>query len=273
MADVRITSRQNRRVKEAVQLRQRKWRVSRNLCLIDGTREICQALAAGVRCPEVFVCDNLCTSPEACQAVKELELLGAEIIHTTPGVFAKLAYGNRAEGLVAVAQLPARNLHDLTLPADPLVLVLEGVEKPGNLGAILRTADGAGVDAIVVADQRTDLFNPNTIRASLGTAFRDNICPATTTEALAWLDEHRMRKFAARPEARVTAFEVDLRGATAILVGSEAEGLSALWSGEDVQTIRLPMRGVADSLNVSTAAGILVYEALRQRKGPCDSTH
>jgi TrmH family RNA methyltransferase len=143
--------------------------------------------------------------------------------------------------------------------------VLEGLEKPGNLGAILRSADAAGVDAIIVADGRTDLYNPNTIRASLGTVFRANIGEATTAETIEWLRDKQIRIIAARPDAQQLYTEIDLRGGAAIVLGCEATGLSDAWRATGTTPVRLPMHGIADSLNVSTTAAVLFYEALRQR--------
>ncbi|TFH26566.1 MAG: RNA methyltransferase [Myxococcales bacterium] len=165
-----------------------------------------------------------------------------------------------------MAEIPRRTLRDLDLPAQPLVAVVEGVEKPGNLGAILRSADAAGVDAVIVADGRTDLFNPNTIRASLGTVFRDNVCETSSAEVVAWLQMHNLAIVAARPDADMPYTRADLSGGVAIVVGSEASGLSRTWGGTDVQAVQLPMHGIADSLNVSTTAAVLFYEALRQRE-------
>ena len=149
--------------------------------------------------------------------------------------------------------------------------VVEGVEKPGNLGAILRSADAAGVDAVIVADAATDLFNPNTIRASLGTVFRANVVEATSGEAVEWLRGQGLRVVAARPDAESVYSSVDFRGGVAIVLGSEAEGLTGVWSGAGVEAVRLPMCGMADSLNVSTTAAVLFYEALRQRGSLSDA--
>ena len=262
---LRITSRQNPRVKEAVRLRTGRERQRQGRFIIDGAREINRAVAAGIGCLEAFVCEELCDSPESQSAVKALESAGTEIFSVTPSVYAKLAFGDRADGVVVVAEMPQRRLQDLKLGSAPLVGVLEGIEKPGNLGAILRSADAAGIDAVVVADPRTDLYNPNTIRASLGTVFRTNVCAATAAETLAWLRERRLPIIAARPDAEKLYTEVDMHGGAAIVLGSEAAGLSAVWSGPDIVAVRLPMHGLADSLNVSTAAAVLFYEALRQR--------
>jgi TrmH family RNA methyltransferase len=156
------------------------------------------------------------------------------------------------------------------LPAEPLVVVLEAVEKPGNLGAVARTADGAGVDAILVADPRCDLFNPNAIRASLGTLFAVPLARAAADDARDWLLAHGLRVVAARVDGATALAEADLRGAVAIVLGSEASGLSQAWTGPSVEAVRLPMLGVADSLNVSAAAAVLLYEARRQRDAASD---
>jgi TrmH family RNA methyltransferase len=164
-----------------------------------------------------------------------------------------------------VADLPKPVLETLKLPENPLVAVLEGVEKPGNVGAVLRSADGAGVSALLTADARTDLFNPNAIRASLGTIFTMPVCQAAASDVLAWLRAQHLQILAARVEGSVPYTEVDYRRPTAIVLGNEAEGLTDLWSADDITAIQLPMLGIADSLNVSTAAAILFYEARRQR--------
>jgi TrmH family RNA methyltransferase len=261
----RITSRQNPRVKDAVRLRSLKGRDERGRFLIDGLREVQQALAGGVRCVEAFVSDELCSSEAGRETLAAFRSAGTETHEVSSPVFAKLSFGDRDDGVVVVAEAPRRRPADLRLPAEPLVAVIEGVEKPGNVGAILRSADAAGVDAVVVAGGRCDLFNPNTIRTSLGTVFRDNVAEGTAAEAIAWLRENELRVFAARPDASLCYTDADLRGGVAIVVGSEAEGLTQAWSDPDVTVIRLPMRGVADSLNVSTAAAVLFYESLRQR--------
>jgi RNA methyltransferase, TrmH family len=264
-ATSRITSRQNPRVKDAARLRNRRERDNRQLFLIDGAREISRAVGAGVRCVEAFVCNELCESQECQNAVDALRNAGAEVFDVAPDVYAKLAFGERDDGVVVVAETPHRLLEDLKLPPNPLIAVLEGLEKPGNLGAILRSADAAGVDAIVVCDGRTDLFNPNLIRASLGTVFRDNVREASTDDALSWLGAQHVRIVAARPDAEQLYTEVDMRAGAAIVLGSEAAGLTDAWRGTNITAVRLPMLGVADSLNVSTTAAVLFYEALRQR--------
>ncbi len=188
---------------------------------------------------------------------------------TSEAVFAKLAFGERAEGLLAVVRIPSTALADIALPDDPLVVVIEGVEKPGNVGAVLRSADGAGVDAVVAASPRTDLFNPNAIRASAGTMFtRADSRAAPTAEVLAWLRERGLRIVAARVGAGRPYTEADLTGPLAIVLGREADGLSDAWAADGIEAVHLPMLGVADSLNVSVSAAILLYEARRQRGLP-----
>lgn len=260
-----ITSLQNARVKDAVRLRDGRHRQKQGRMLIDGARELGRAMAAGVRLVEVFVCEPLCEGEEAQRVLRELGASGVEVLPVTERVFAKLAFGHRAEGLLAVAETPGATLAGLSLPDRPLVAVLEGVEKPGNVGAVLRTADAAGVSALVAADPRTDLFNPNAVRASLGTIFTVPVAAATAAETLDWLRRQGLAIFAARVDGSVPYTEADFRGPSAIVLGSEAEGLTGQWSGEDVTPIRLPMLGVADSLNVSATAAVLFFEALRQR--------
>jgi TrmH family RNA methyltransferase len=262
-----ITSLRNPRVKAAALLREGKERRRQGRFPIDGARELGRALAAGIELDEFFVCPAECRSAEAQAVCEQVRGNGATPwIEVSADVLGKLAFGERSEGFVGVARIPARRLADLpTLPSDALIAVLEGVEKPGNVGAILRTADAAGVSAVILADPRTDPFNPNTIRASLGTVFSLPLAVASTDETLGWLGERGCRMFAARVDAQQLYTEADLRGPTALVLGSEAAGLSPAWRGAAVTGIRLPMLGVADSLNVSVTAAVLFYEAARQR--------
>lgn len=262
---IRIASPHNPHVKNAVKLRDRRQREKQGRILIDGARELGRALAARVRLVEAFVCEPLCQADECRQTLDLLRQSDAQIYSVSEPVFEKLAFGQRAEGVLGVAEAPSASLDDLKLPEDPLVAVLEGVEKPGNVGAVLRSADATGVAALVVADPRTDLFNPNAVRASLGAIFTVPVAAASTAETLAWLRRHKLAIYAARVDASVLYTEVDYRRPTAIVLGSEAKGHSAAWSAPDVTAIRLPMHGISDSLNVSVTAGVLFYEALRQR--------
>jgi TrmH family RNA methyltransferase len=267
-----ITSRQNPRVKDAIRLRTGRGRSRQRRFLIDGARETCRAIASGIRCQEAFICHELCDSAESVEAVAAIQATAAEVFRITPNVYAKLAFGDRLDGIVVVAETPAKRLQDFKLPSLPIVAVLEGIEKPGNLGAILRSADATGIDAVIVANGGTDLYNPSAIRASMGTVFRPNVCEATTADTIDWLHNHRLLILAARPDAEALYTDVDMRAGVAIVLGGEAAGLTDAWSGQRVRAVRLPMHGLADSLNVSTTAAVLFYEALRQR-GEAASGH
>lgn len=262
---LQITSTTNPRVKAAAKLRDRSGRNDQGRIIIDGVREISLALASGLELTELFY------FPELCRDEAHTELLGAarkakaSLLEVTPQVMEKLAYGQRVEGVVAVAVTPRRTLADLKLSENALVAVVEGVEKPGNLGAILRTADAAGVAALIVADGGTDLYNPNAIRASLGAIFTVPVATAASAATLDWLRQSRFRILAARVDATTNYTTADCRGRTALLLGSEAHGLSDLWQGADITPIRLPLLGQIDSLNLSATAAVLFYEALRQR--------
>jgi TrmH family RNA methyltransferase len=263
-----LTSFANPRVKAAAALRDRRERDRTGLTLIDGAREVRRALDAGVEVVEVFVCDPLLAGPDARAALDLLRARDVPVQATSEGVFAKLAFGERAEGVLAVARIPSLELAAVPLPDDPLVVVIEGVEKPGNLGAVMRSADGAGADAVIAASPRTDLFNPNAIRASAGTMFTVPTGAAPTAEVVAWLRERGLRIVAARVGAGRRYTEADLTGPVALVLGAEADGLTDVWAADGIEAVNLPMLGVADSLNVSISAAILLYEARRQRGLP-----
>jgi TrmH family RNA methyltransferase len=262
-----ITSVSNPRVKAAARLRERRGRNEQGRIIIDGVREISRAIAAGIEFVELYYFPQLCQDAEHQAILQHAERARAPLIEVTPPVMEKLAYGNRVEGLVAVARTPRRTLADLALPEAGLVAVVEGIEKPGNLGAILRTADAAGVAAVIVAGGVTDLYNPNAIRASLGAIFTVPLAAAASEAARDWLRQSGYRLLAARVDGAVEYTAADFRGAVALVLGSEATGLSNTWRGEDVVAIKLPMLGQVDSLNLSATAAVLFYEALRQRRG------
>lgn len=260
-----LTSSANARVVAAAALRDRRSRDRAGLTVIDGAREVRRALETGVEVTEAFIYEPLLAGPDAREVLDRLDARGVPVRATSERVFAKVAFGERAEGVVAVARVPSLDLDRLVLPADPLVVVVEAVEKPGNLGAVLRSADGAGVDAVIAASPRTDLFNPNAIRASAGTIFSVPIAAAATANVVAWLRDRAIRTIATRVEAPTPYTDADLTGPVAIALGAETDGLTDAWSGPDVEPVSLPMLGIADSLNVSVTAAILVYEARRQR--------
>jgi RNA methyltransferase, TrmH family len=261
-----LTSLTNPRVKAAVRLRDRREREATGLTIVDGPRELARALDAGIEPVEAFVADGLVRSDEARDVVGRLAATSG-FTSVSEAVIGKLAFGDRSDGVVAIIRPPSTSLASLleSLPEDPLVVVVEAVEKPGNLGAILRTADGAGASAVIAADARTDLFNPNAIRASLGTIFALPVAAAPSSEVLDRLAVTGLTVVAARVDADRSYVDADLRGAVALVLGSEAEGLQSAWNDPRVEPVRIPMRGTADSLNVSVAAAVLLYEALRQR--------
>ena len=261
-----ITSTANPRIRATTALRDRRARDDAGLTIVDGAREVRRALDAGVIVIEAFVCERLLAGPDARIAFDRLVVDDAiPVTSVSESVFDRIAFGGRAEGLVAVVRTPTVALADLALPPAALVLVIEGVEKPGNIGAVMRTADAAGVDAVVAASPATDLYNPNAIRASSGTIFGLPLASGSTDEVVAWLRAKGLRIIAARVDAAQAYTEADLTGPVAIVLGAEADGLTSAWGGSEVTPVRIPMAGAADSLNVSISAAILAYEARRQR--------
>jgi RNA methyltransferase, TrmH family len=266
-----ITSPANPRVKEAAALRAADARRSSGLTLVDGRRELARAEAAGVEIRDVFVAAEATSAADASALTAWLGRLaarGTRVTALAERAFERVAFGSRDEGVVGVVRFGARALADTTFATDRPLFVIEGAEKPGNLGAIVRTADAAGLAGVVVCDGRTDVANPAVIRASLGTVFAMPMATATTAATIEWCRRTRRRVVAATPEGRRAWHEADLRGGCAILLGSEAHGISPAWTtgaGLVLETVRLPMHGLADSLNLSATAAVLAYEAVRQR--------
>jgi len=260
-----ITSPQNPRVKELARLRDARGRHRAGRFVIDGARELARAIASNFDLVEAYICPELCESSESREVLQALAARSIPTVRVSRAVFEKIAFGQRAEGVLAVANTPDCGLDRISLGPRAVIAVLVGVEKPGNVGAVLRSADAAGIAAVVVADSGTDLFNPNCIRASLGTIFQVPFATGTSPEVLAWLRRADVPIFAAQPEATLPYSDARLAGPAAIVLGSEATGLPDVWRTPGVTGIRLPMLGIADSLNVSVTAGVLFYEALRQR--------
>jgi TrmH family RNA methyltransferase len=264
-----IDSPANPRLRAAVALRERRDRVTRGQTLVDGARESLRAIDAGVTVVEAFVCRSMINSHDGREALERIDRMPTRV-ELSERAFARLAYGDRADGIVLVVATPTARLEGLRLPADPLVIVTEDVEKPGNVGAILRSADAVGANA-VIAVGGTDLFNPNVIRASVGTIFSVPVAAGSATEVVAWLTAAGVRIVASRVDAADLHVDADLTGPIAIVLGSEANGLSDAWRMDGIESVRLPMLGAADSLNVSAAAAVLLYEAWRQRRDPAES--
>jgi TrmH family RNA methyltransferase len=266
-----ITSGANPRVRQAASLRAADARRETGLTLVDGRRELSRAAAAGVEVLEVFVAADALDEIAREGWFAALAARGARVVALPEKPFAKIAFGSRNEGCVAVVRFVPPPLERFPAAADAAVLLVEGVEKPGNLGAILRTADAAGLAGVIVCDGRTDLANPAVIRASLGTVFTVPVAAATTRDTIAWCRDHGRRVIAAMPDGSRLWHEPPLTGGTAILLGSEALGVSPEWRRAAaagtiaLDSVRLPMHGAADSLNVSATAAVLAYESLRQR--------
>ncbi|MDE2027709.1 MAG: RNA methyltransferase [Candidatus Omnitrophica bacterium] len=256
----KITSLQNALVRQALGLRESRERRLKGLTIIDGVREISRALEAGIALEKVFYVKG---RQEA--LLKRLRAQKIETIEVSDKVMDKLAYGERHEGVVALGRTPAITLKDLTFIIRPLVVVLESLEKPGNLGAILRTCDAVGVEAVLVCDPRTDVYNPNVIRSSTGVVFKIPVVCASAQEISAFLKSHKIKTYACTPSASQLYTQPDLRDASALVLGSEEKGLSDFWLSTADMAVKIPMKGLADSLNVSTAAAVILYEALRQR--------
>jgi len=263
--EIRIVSPANPRVKAAVKLRQRSHRDETGLMLIEGYREILRALQNNHPLTELFYCRELFLGKNEDSILERCRAAGIPLRECAESVFAKLAYRDRPEGLLAVAPQLRRSLQDLSLPVRPLLVVVESIEKPGNLGTILRSADAAGADAVIVCDRCTDINNPNVVRASLGVLFAIPVAEASTAETVSWLQERKIQMFAASPHADTLYTHANFTLPTAIVLGSEQYGLSEAWMRAATLRIKIPMLGQSDSLNVAAAATILLYEAVRQR--------
>lgn len=260
-----LTSLKNLKVKTTAALRDRRERDKSGLTLLEGFRELSRALAVGIRIREVFFCPDQFLGQNEGSLLQALKSAGAELNECSGNVLTKLAYRDRPEGLIAVAEMKRGTLADIPAKRDGLYLVAETIEKPGNLGSILRSADAAGATAVIVCDKQTDLFNPNAIRASTGAIFSVPLAEATNTEALDFLRWLGVRVLAATPHTKFRHTDADMRAGIAIAVGAEQYGLSDFWMNEADCKVLIPMLGKMDSLNVATAATILLYEAARQR--------
>jgi TrmH family RNA methyltransferase len=262
---LQLTSLQNPRIKNAVKLRQRSHRDGQGLLLVEGYREILRALDNSLAPAELFFCRSLFTGRNEQTVLDRCVAAGARLFECSEPVFRKLAYRDRPEGLLAVMPQVRVPLGSLKLPVNPLLVVAESVEKPGNLGTILRTADAAGVNAVIVCDPCTDINNPNVVRSSIGTLFSLPVVETTTGEALAWLKSHGIRILCSTPHTDRLLTDTDLTGPVAIVLGSEQYGASGSLMESSDMKVRIPMMGQADSLNVASAAAVILFEALRQR--------
>jgi TrmH family RNA methyltransferase len=253
-----IISTQNPKIKHIVKLREDKRQRQRDgLMLVEGFDELTLALRSGL------VPQTLLTAPEL--ASRDLDIPHADAVTVSRAVFEKISYRDNPDGWLGIFPTPKHTLDELKLSASPLVIVAESIEKPGNLGAILRTADAAGVDALLLCDPRVDLWNPNVIRASRGAVFAVPTVEVDSPTALTWLRSRKMRVLAATPSANVIYTDVNLREPVAIAVGTEDEGLTDFWMQNADLKVLIPMMGAVNSLNVSIATALITYETVRQR--------
>ncbi|MCE5205330.1 MAG: RNA methyltransferase [Porphyromonadaceae bacterium] len=258
-----ITSLQNPAIKNIIKLSKSNERREQQLFVTEGARELSLALQSGYRVKAVYLCREMFDKtkyPNVLDPIPEEMLFSV-----SPGVFAKIAYRENSDGIVALLKPKSHDLKDIRLTKNPFLILLESVEKPGNLGAVLRTADAAAADAVIVCDPQTDLYNPNVIRSGVGGLFTVQTAVCTSEEALTWLHEHGITVYAAELQAAEFYQNVDFTIPSAIVMGTEADGLTGFWLKNATKRIKIPMRGKIDSLNVSVSTAILTFEAMRQR--------
>jgi TrmH family RNA methyltransferase len=258
-----ITSLQNAKIKALKKLDKPAERKEQGLFLVEGLREVVLAKRGGYDIQQLFICPEL-LKPQPDYSLQELN--GIEKIEVTESVYRSVAYRESTEGILATVKLKSHTLADLTLQPNSLILVIEAVEKPGNLGAMLRTADAAGVDAVIICDNKTDLYNANVIRSSVGTIFTNSVAVGSAEETISFLKINNVAILAATPEAETLYTKQNMTTAVAVVVGAEAEGLSSTWKNAATENVCIPMLGQIDSLNVSVSAALLLYEAVRQRR-------
>lgn len=261
-----ISSIQNPLIKNIALLKDKsRERKRQQLFIIEGDREIMLAIAGGIQITTLLFCETITTLQRAEELMADCEVK-PDLITITQNIYKKLALRETTEGMLAIATLPEHPLERISFTRkNPLVLVVESVEKPGNLGALLRTADAADADAVIVCDPRVDFYNPNVIRSSVGCVFTRQVAAATTAETIAWLQKHHINIYATALTASVPYHTADFTRASAIVMGTEATGISAPWLEASHSNIIIPMRGVIDSMNVSVSAAIVIFEAARQR--------
>ena len=261
--ELNITSTKNEKIKDVLQLLDKsKLRRERGVFIVEGERELNHCINKGYQIDSAFYNPDICSE----QFIGILEGISNKIYSVSEHVYAKLAYRDKTEGVIAVVKSKSLSLNDIKLSKEPLILVIESVEKPGNLGALLRTADACNVDAVLVCDPLTDIYNPNIIRSSIGAVFTKQIVVCDNKDALDWLKKNNIKIFTAQLQDSEWYYNTNMVQASAIIMGSEANGLSNFWRDHSDRKIKIPMLGDLDSLNVSTSAAILCYDAVRQRE-------
>jgi len=258
-----ISSSSNSSIKNLLRLKKAGDRKKLGLFMVDGRREIELALSAGQGIVSLFYSPDLIKGQQ--ELISAVRSKQGEIIEVTKNIFQKICYKENPDGFLAVVKLQEKKLADIKLNKNPLLVILERVEKPGNLGAILRTAYAVNATAVIINDNQTDIYNPNVIRASEGTIFSQTVLKASVSETLEWLRAHKISSFAAATSGSQEYISVDLSGPAAFVFGSEASGLSREWLEGAEQAIKIPMRHGLDSLNVSVSAAVILFESIRQR--------
>lgn len=258
---ITITSAQNPKIKNLLALEKPRERRKQGLFVVEGRKEVTLALEGGYRIETLFFCADLISTKE----LDSLRVPENLLVPVSNEVFEKIAIRESTGGVIAICEQKSHALNNLRLSENPLLLVLEGVEKPGNLGAVLRTADAAALDAVIICDPKTDFYNPNVIRSSVGCIFTNQVASASSEETLSWLKKNNIVRYSTYLKASRPYHTVDYKKPCAIVMGTEATGLSAVWVTENQNPIIIPMRGRIDSMNVSTAAAVIIFEAIRQR--------
>ena len=265
-----ITSAQNPKIKELLALQEKsKERRKKGLFVVEGRRELMHCIEAGFEPHTLFVCRDILSDRDFDRILGAIEenFCGSlyPIVEISQQLYDKVAYRGGTEGVIAELRCKDMSLETLKMKENPLVVVLESVEKPGNLGAVLRSADASGVDAVIVCDPLTDMYNPNLIRSSIGAIFTVPVATATSEETIAWLKAGGIKIYTAQLQDSEWYYDTDMKGGTAIIMGTEATGLTDVWRKAADAHIKIPMLGRLDSLNVSVSAAILMFEAVRQR--------
>ena len=261
-----ITSPHNPRIKQCLHLQDRRHRRESGLMLVEGFHELSLAWQAGLQVETLFFCPELVADGQLA-LLEAIAVTGCSVLEVAPPLMAKISYREHPDAWLAIAQTPQFDISTLEPGENPLIILTENLEKPGNLGAILRSADAVGATAVLVCQGRTDVYNPNVVRASKGSLFSQKVVECSNEQALAWLRQHRIAIVAATPSASRAHWDIDMRGPLAIALGAEKEGLSDFWLQQaDIQAL-IPMFGRVNSLNVAQAATLIAYDARRQRDG------
>lgn len=266
----KITSIKNEKIKTIIKLKNKNKREKYSLFLIEGYRELLRASQSNIKIESLFICPDLFLKNNEYKLIENIQSKKIPIYNLRDDVFQKISYRDRPDGLIAIANTFNNELKDLEKIVDrvknPLLVVLQGIEKPGNLGTILRTCDATAVDAIIVVDPKTDIFNPNVVRASIGTLFTVPIFVSTSETILSFLKKKNIEIISTSPSSKKNYIDENFKKAVAITFGTEQTGLSEIWMKKSTKLVKIPMFGEVDSLNVATSTTILLYEAIRQRK-------